>query len=60
MELKEINNTNRKQINNILANNYKKEIKKISRRPSGLRKTTLSYNSLAHKTTWLSCIVYLF
>ncbi len=30
MELKEINNTNRKQINNILANNYKKEIKKIT------------------------------
>ncbi len=25
----------------------------ISRRPSGLRKTTLSYNSLAHRTTWL-------
>ncbi len=24
-----------------------------SRRPSGLRKTTLSYNSLAHRTTWL-------
>ena len=30
MELKKINNTNRKQINNILANNYKKEIKKIT------------------------------
>lgn len=30
MELKEINNTNRKQINKILANNYKKEIKKIT------------------------------
>ena len=30
MELKEINNTNRKQLNNILANNYKKEIKKIT------------------------------
>ena len=30
MELKEINNTNRKQINNILANNYKKEINKIT------------------------------
>ncbi len=25
----------------------------ISRRPSGLRKTSLSYNSLAHRTTWL-------
>ncbi len=23
--------------------------------PSGLRKTTLSYNSLAHRTTWLRC-----
>ena len=30
MELKEINNTNRKQINKILANNYKEEIKKIT------------------------------
>ena len=25
----------------------------ISRRPSGLRKTRVSYNSLAHRTTWL-------
>ena len=24
-----------------------------SRRPSGLRKTTIAYNSLAHRTTWL-------
>ena len=24
-----------------------------SRRPSGLRKTRVSYNSLAHRTTWL-------
>ncbi len=27
--------------------------KNISRRPSGLRKTRVSYNSLAHRTTWL-------
>ena len=27
--------------------------KSETRSPSGLRKTTLSYNSLAHKTTWL-------
>ena len=26
---------------------------KTSRRPSGLRKTRVSYNSLAHRTTWL-------
>ena len=25
----------------------------LSRRPSGLRKTRVSYNSLAHRTTWL-------
>ena len=25
----------------------------LSRRPSGLRKTSVNYNSLAHKTTWL-------
>ncbi|MDE9363761.1 FecR/PupR family sigma factor regulator, partial [Pseudomonas aeruginosa] len=25
----------------------------VSRRPSGLRKTTIAYNSLAHRTTWL-------
>ena len=25
----------------------------ISRRPSGLRKTTITLNSLAHRTTWL-------
>ncbi len=27
--------------------------KKPSRRPSGLRKTTFTHNSLAHRTTWL-------
>ena len=25
----------------------------VSRRPSGLRKTSVNYNSLAHRTTWL-------
>ncbi len=29
------------------------EHKVTSRRPSGLRKTILLYNSLAHRTTWL-------
>mgnify|MGYP005764151823 CR=1 FL=1 len=29
------------------------ETEKESRRPSGLRKTRVSYNSLAHRTTWL-------
>ena len=28
-------------------------MKKKSRRPSGLRKTISSHNSLAHRTTWL-------
>ncbi len=26
---------------------------RLSRRPSGLRKTTTGFNSLAHRTTWL-------
>ena len=33
-------------------------IKDISRRPSGLRKTISSHNSLAHKTTWLRSDFY--
>ena len=33
--------------------NYGMDRNKISRRPSGLRKTTLGTNSLAHKTIWL-------
>ena len=32
---------------------YFEHRKTISRRPSGLRKTTLETNSLAHSTTWL-------
>ena len=28
-----------------------------SRRPSGLRKTTITLNSLAHRTTWLHRLV---
>ncbi len=34
-----------------MVNNY--DWMKEVGRPSGLRKTTLSYNSLAHRTTWL-------
>ena len=29
------------------------KVRAISRRPSGLRKTTMGTNSLAHRTTWL-------
>ena len=31
-----------------------------SRRPSGLRKTTMGTNSLAHRTTWLRSDLYSF
>ena len=27
----------------------------VSRRPSGLRKTSVNYNSLAHRTAWVRC-----
>ena len=48
-EHKGVPNLSDEQIRTIL----KYSISLLSRRPSGLRKTTFTHNSLAHRTTWL-------
>ena len=49
-ELQDMTDKRCKEIDDLTA---KKEKELISRRPSGLRKTTCFPNSLAHRTTWL-------
>ena len=41
------------QITKLGSKMFTDDYEKRSRRPSGLRKTRVSYNSLAHRTTWL-------
>ena len=48
-----VTNENRSKENKKKVYTNESLMKVLSRRPSGLRKTISSHNSLAHKTTWL-------